>query len=166
MADAEVQAGTSPLKRIQPGRGGPGSGQHTDIAVAHFKQPQASVARRAGWQWLRWVSGLPLHDFASGMRLYQRPAMQAVTSAQAGLLDHQDIGSLLLMQRHGLRITEVPLSLRHPKPDRSSIFRSWAKALHADRVVNFEQFTSHTALRLRSLMLPADTRRAVLARSI
>lgn len=105
------------------------AGQRSDIAVAHFAQPHASLARRVGWQWLRWVSGLPLRDFASGMRLYQRPAMEAATSVQAGLLDHQDIGSLLLMRRHGLRITEVPLSLHSPKVDRSGIFRSWAKAL-------------------------------------
>lgn len=105
------------------------AGQTADIAIAHFAQPDASLARRAGWQWLRWVSGLSLRDFASGMRLYQRPAMEVATSVQAGLLDHQDVGSLLLMRRHGLRIAEVPLTLHRPKVDHSGIFRSWAKAV-------------------------------------
>lgn len=100
-----------------------------DLVVGHFGLAQASLARRAGWQWLRWLSGLGLQDFASGMRVYQRSAMQAATSAQAGLLDHQDIGSLLLMRRHGLRIREVPLTLHSARVDRSGIFRSWAKAL-------------------------------------
>ena len=81
------------------------------------------------WQWFRWVTGLGLRDFVSGFRLYSRAAMAVATSAEATLLDYQDIGTLLLMRRQGLRITEVALAMHTPKVDRSRIFRSWANAV-------------------------------------
>ena len=55
--------------------------------------------------------------------------MQIAASTEATLLDHQDIGTLLLMKREGKRIVEVPLAMLTPKIDRSKIFRSWAYAV-------------------------------------
>ena len=74
-------------------------------------------------------AALRLRDFVSGFRLYNRAAMQVASSADATLLDYQDIGTLLLMRREGIRITEVALAMHTPKIDRSKIFRSWANAL-------------------------------------
>lgn len=99
-----------------------------DMAVAYFAA-RNSLPRRAAWQWFRWVTGLGLRDFVSGFRLYNRAAMEAAASAEATLLDYQDIGTLLLMRRQGLRITEVALVMHTPKVDRSRIFRSWANAV-------------------------------------
>lgn len=99
-----------------------------DMAVAYFAAHN-SLPRRAAWQWFRWVTGLGLRDFVSGFRLYNRAAMEAAASAEATLLDYQDIGTLLLMRRQSLRITEVALVMHTPKVDRSRIFRSWANAV-------------------------------------
>ena len=99
-----------------------------DITVAYFAASN-SWPRRAAWQWFRWVTGLGLRDFVSGFRLYNHSAMQIAASTEATLLDHQDIGTLLLMKREGKRIVEVPLAMLTPKIDRSKIFRSWAYAL-------------------------------------
>ena len=55
--------------------------------------------------------------------------MQIAASTEATLLDHQDIGTLLLMKREGKRIAEVPLAMLTPKIDRSKIFKSWAYAV-------------------------------------
>ena len=99
-----------------------------DITVAYFAASN-SWPRRAAWQWFRWVTGLGLRDFVSGFRLYNHAAMQVAASTEATLLDHQDIGTLLLMKREGKRIVEVPLAMLTPKIDRSKIFRSWAYAL-------------------------------------
>ena len=55
--------------------------------------------------------------------------MQIAASTEATLLDHQDIGTLLMMKREGKRIAEVPLEMLTPKIDRSKIFRSWAYAV-------------------------------------
>ena len=99
-----------------------------DITVAYFAASN-SWPRRAAWQWFRWVTGLGLRDFVSGFRFYNHAAMQVAASTEATLLDHQDIGTLLLMKREGKRIVEVPLAMLTPKIDRSKIFRSWAYAV-------------------------------------
>lgn len=99
-----------------------------DIAVAYFAAHN-SLPRRAAWQWFRWVTGLSLKDFVSGFRLYNRAAMEVAASAEATLLDYQDIGTLLLMRREGLSLTEVALNMRTQKTDRSKVFRSWANAV-------------------------------------
>jgi hypothetical protein len=98
-----------------------------DVAVAYFATHD-SFLRRAAWQWFRWVTGLVLRDFVSGFRIYNRAAMQIAASVEATLLDHQDIGTLLLMRREGKRIAEVPLAMHTAKIDRSQIFRSWTYA--------------------------------------
>lgn len=102
--------------------------RQADMAVAYFTS-RDSLPRRAAWQWFRWVTGLGLRDFVSGFRLYNRAAMQVAASSEATLLDYQDIGTLLLMRRQGLRINEVTLSMHTPKVDRSKIFRSWVNAV-------------------------------------
>ena len=99
-----------------------------DITVAYFAA-SISWPRRAAWHWFRWVTGLGLRDFVSGFRLYNHATMQIAASTEATLLDHQDIGTLLLMKREGKRIAEVPLAMLTPKIDRSKIFRSWAYAV-------------------------------------
>lgn len=99
-----------------------------DIVVAYFAQ-RNSLARDIAWQWFRWLTGFGLRDFASGFRLYNRQALEVAISAEATMLDYQDIGTLLLMRREGLRIAEVPLPLHTAKSDRSKIFRSWINAM-------------------------------------
>ena len=104
------------------------AGRQADMVVAYFAAHN-SLSRRAAWQWFRWMTGLGLRDFVSGLRLYNRAAMQVATSAEATLMDYQDIGTLLLMRREGKRITEVALAMHTPKVDRSQIFLSWANAV-------------------------------------
>lgn len=102
--------------------------ERADMAVAYFAAHN-SLPRRAAWQWFRWLTGLRLRDFVSGLRLYNRPAMEVAASAEATLLDFQDMGTLLLMRNQGMHIAEVALTMHTPKVDRSKIFRSWANAL-------------------------------------
>ncbi len=104
------------------------SSRAADITVAYFAASN-SWPRRAAWQWFRWVTGLGLRDFVSGFRCYNHGAMQIAASTEATLLDHQDIGTLLLMKREGKCIVELPLAMLTPKTDRSKIFRSWAYAV-------------------------------------
>ena len=120
--DAQGRYEVEELPKLLDARG------KADIAVAYFAASN-SWPRRAAWQWFRWVTGLGLRDFVSGFRLYGHAAMQIAASVEATLLDHQDIGTLLLMKREGKRIAEVPLAMLTPKVDRSKIFRSWAYAV-------------------------------------
>ncbi|MBD9584322.1 glycosyltransferase [Delftia sp. DLF01] len=99
-----------------------------DMVIAHFKIPESFI-RRMTWNWFRWLTGFWHADFVSGFRIYNRRAMEVAASAEATLLDYQDLGTLLLIRRKGLRIMEVSLSMHTPKLDRSKIFLSWANAL-------------------------------------
>lgn len=99
-----------------------------DVVVAHFPA-RHSVARRAAAAWFRGLTGLGLRDFVSGLRLYNRAAMEVAASPEAALLDYQDIGTLLLMRARGLRIAEVDLATHRPRMEQSKIFRSWGNAL-------------------------------------
>ncbi|WP_442867229.1 glycosyltransferase [Acidovorax sp. NCPPB 3576] len=114
----EVEEISSLLSRRQDG----------DVVVSHFAT-RTSWARRLAWGWFRFLTGFALHDFVSGFRLYNRKALEVAVSTEATLLDYQDIGTLLLMRRQGLRIKEVALPMHTAKVDRSKIFQSWANAL-------------------------------------
>ncbi|MDA8445572.1 glycosyltransferase [Paracidovorax valerianellae] len=114
----EVEEISSLLSRRQEG----------DVVVSHFST-RTSWARRLAWSWFRFLTGFALHDFVSGFRLYNRKALEVAVSTEATLLDYQDIGTLLLMRRRGLRIKEVALPMHTAKVDRSKIFQSWANAL-------------------------------------
>lgn len=105
-----------------------GAMSDADVAVA-FLAHNDSLSRRIAWRWLRWLTGLGLHDFVSGFRVYNHASMEVAASLEATLLDYQDIGTLLLMRKRALRITEIALQLRTPKEDRSKIFRSWHNAI-------------------------------------
>jgi len=120
--DAEGRYEVEELPALLSARG------QADVVVAYFAQ-RNSFMRRIAWRWLRWLTGFELRDFVSGFRLYNRDALQVATSTEATMLDHQDIGTLLLIRRQGLRISEQPLTLHSPRVDRSKIFRSWGNAV-------------------------------------
>lgn len=103
-------------------------GEDADMVLACF-DARNSLPRRIAWQWLRWITGLALQDFVPGLRLYRRAAMEVAASPESTLLDHQDIGTLLLMRQRGLAIAEVPLPMRMPKEEHLAIFRSWITAV-------------------------------------
>jgi len=99
-----------------------------DVVVSFFPA-RMSWIRRLAWQWFRWITGFALQDFVSGFRLYNRRSLEVATSTEATLLDYQDIGTLLLIRRRGLRVAEVALSMHTLKVDKSKIFQSWANAV-------------------------------------
>ncbi|MPM15122.1 Undecaprenyl-phosphate mannosyltransferase [bioreactor metagenome] len=101
---------------------------HADLSVAYFAS-EHSIVRRFAWQWYRLLTGFKLRDFVSGFRVYRRNAIAVAISSEATLLDYQDVGTYLLMRKHGLQIMEVPLRMVTAKEDSSSIFRSWGKAI-------------------------------------
>lgn len=105
------------------------SQRETGDVVVSYLPAHDSWIRRLTWHWFRWLTGFGLRDFVSGFRLYNRTALEVATSTEATLLDYQDIGTLLLMRRHGLQVTEVALEMHTAKVDRSKIFRSWANAV-------------------------------------
>ena len=75
------------------------------------------------------LTGLAMEDLTSGMKAYGRRAMDVLLSDAAATLEYQDVESLLLLRRHGMRIREVPVSMSSRQCGRSKIFHSWSAIL-------------------------------------
>lgn len=86
---------------------------------------RVSPARRLAWRWFRALSGIAVEDLTSGFRAYNRTAIERLSRADATLLDYQDVGVLLILRRQGLRILEVPVSMRARYDGKSRVFDSW-----------------------------------------
>ena len=86
---------------------------------------RVSKARRIAWHYFRILSGIALEDLTSGFRAYNRRAMERLICPDATLLDYQDVGVLLILRRQGLRVIEVPVTMRDRYDGKSRIFNSW-----------------------------------------
>ncbi len=98
--------------------------QTAEVVIGAFPE-RASRARRIAWAYFRWLTGLKLEDITSGFRAYNHQAICVLASQEASLLDYQDVGVLLILRRRGLRIMEVPVSMKARSQGVSRIFRSW-----------------------------------------
>jgi glycosyltransferase involved in cell wall biosynthesis len=95
-----------------------------DIVIGTYPQ-RLSPARKLAWRWFRLLSGLTVEDLTSGFRLYDRAALRVLGSAEATLLDYQDVGVLLLARKHGLRVAETPVRMYPRQAGKSRVFASW-----------------------------------------
>lgn len=86
---------------------------------------RVSRPRRFAWSLFRALSGLKLQDLTSGYRAYNLAAIKVVAGEEATLLDHQDLGVLLLAQKAGLKVSEVPVTMKERSDGGSRIFHSW-----------------------------------------
>ena len=87
--------------------------------------PRVSWARRFAWSYFRALSGIGLEDLTSGFRAYSQAAIARLVLPDATLLDYQDIGVLLILRHQGLRVCEVPVTMRERNHGKSRIFDSW-----------------------------------------
>ncbi len=117
-----------------------GDGQHDPLSIgrllAEFERQPADVligtfperlsrGRKLAWSWFRALTGLRIEDLTSGFRVYGRRAIAVLASAEATLLDYQDVGVLLLLKKYGLSIREVPVTMFPRRNGRSKVFASW-----------------------------------------
>lgn len=84
-----------------------------------------SRAKRVAWQYLRLLTGLRLADFTSGLRLYDRRAIEVLAAPPASLLDYQDVGVLMLLSKKGLSMVETPTPMLPRRQGHSRVFASW-----------------------------------------
>lgn len=87
--------------------------------------PRVSWARRLAWSYFRALSGIGLEDLTSGFRAYNRAAIARLVLPDATLLDYQDVGVLLILLHQGLRVREVPVTMRERNHGKSRVFDSW-----------------------------------------
>lgn len=86
---------------------------------------RVSDIRALAWSMFRRLSGISVEDMTSGYKAYTRDAMQAALDDSAYLLDYQDIGTLLVLTRAGMRIIERPVPMCERQDGSSRIFSSW-----------------------------------------
>lgn len=95
-----------------------------DVVIGTFAQ-RLSPAKRLAWRWFRALTGLKVEDLTSGLRAYNHHAITVLASAEATMLDYQDVGVLLLLRRYGLSIHEVPVQMHTRLEGKSRVFSSW-----------------------------------------
>ena len=86
---------------------------------------RGSGLRQVAWHWIRGASGVQLDDLTSGFRAYDRLAIRRAASWRGTLLEYQDVGVLLLLHRHQLKITDVAVNMNQRSEGKSRIFYSW-----------------------------------------
>jgi len=102
----------------------PFENQQCDVVIGAYPA-RGSGLRQIAWRLFRYLSGIQLEDFTSGLRAYNRPALTLLASKAATLLDYQDMGVLMLLHKAGLQIQETPIFM-HPRINgHSRIFSSW-----------------------------------------
>jgi len=101
-----------------------GMRDEADLVIGAYAA-RASRARRIAWRWFTHLTGLDLEDLTSGFRYYSGAAMRVLASEEATLLDYQDLGTLLMLRKAGLRIVEVPVTMKLRTTGKSRIFNSW-----------------------------------------
>lgn len=87
---------------------------------------RGSGLRQLAWRWIKAASGVNLRDLTSGFRAYDRLAIRRAASWRGSLLEYQDIGVLLLLQRHGLVVVDLPVEMRPRAVGGSRIFYNWS----------------------------------------
>ena len=91
---------------------------------------RGSRLRKFAWVLMKHVSGLSLEDITSGLRAYDRAAIDLLSRRRATLLDYQDVGVLLLLQSRGLRVMDIEVSMRDRQHGASRVFSSWLVVLY------------------------------------
>jgi glycosyltransferase involved in cell wall biosynthesis len=102
----------------------PVSAGECDVTIGAATE-RGSRARKLAWLLLKKSSGLSMADVTSGFRAYNREAITVLAHWRATLLDYQDIGVLLLLQSQGIRISDIPVSMRPRADGPSRVFHSW-----------------------------------------
>lgn len=95
-----------------------------DVVIGTFPE-RLSPLRRLAWTWFRTLTGLRVEDLTSGLRVYGARALPVVASAEATLIDYQDVGVLLLLRKYDCRVHEVPVMMFPRQTGKSRVFSSW-----------------------------------------
>ena len=98
--------------------------EKTDVVIGAYPQ-RGSPARRFAWWFFRQLAGISLEDLTSGLRAYNEKAIAVLASPQATLIDYQDMGVLLLLDRENIHIKEVEIAMQPRSVGHSRIFSSW-----------------------------------------
>ena len=91
---------------------------------------RGSRLRRLAWRLMRLTSGLRCTDLTSGFRALNARAIDLLASPSASSLVYQDVGVLLMLEKAGLRVLEIPVTMPQRADGKSRIFGSWLAVAH------------------------------------
>lgn len=86
---------------------------------------RGSRMRKLAWAYFRLLTGFNYEDLTSGFRYYNARASRLLAASEATLLDYQDIGVLFILQRAGMIVAEIPVSMNPRQAGASRVFYSW-----------------------------------------
>ncbi len=91
---------------------------------------RGSISRHLAWGIFRRLSGVEVRDLTSGLRVYNRKALEVLSRREATLLEYQDVGVLLLLRTFSVSKTEAEVQMVPRKDGISRIFHSWGAVLY------------------------------------
>ena len=100
-----------------------------DVTIGSCTE-RGSFSRRLAWRFFRTLTGLSIEDLTSGFRVYNGQAIELLSSREATLLEFQDIGVLTLLRTSGLRIREIPVTMRPRTSGHSRVFSTWRAVIY------------------------------------
>lgn len=86
---------------------------------------RGSIARHFAWKIFRLLSGVKIIDLTSGLRLYDKKAIEVLSRKEASLLEYQDVGVLLMLKSFNVSKSEVSVEMGDRTTGVSRIFYSW-----------------------------------------
>jgi glycosyltransferase involved in cell wall biosynthesis len=95
-----------------------------DVVIGSCTE-RGSTPRKLSWLFFRKITRLDVRDLTSGFRAYNAAAMGTIMTADTALLEYQDIGVLLALNKAGLRIVEIPVRMCPRLSGHSRVFSSW-----------------------------------------
>lgn len=99
-------------------------GGRADVSIGCCVR-RGSRLRKIAWVMLRAASGLRMEDITSGFRVYNRAAMELLSSREATLLEYQDVGVLILLKDANLHLEEVDVTMLPRTSGTSRVYHSW-----------------------------------------
>lgn len=103
--------------------------KHQDVTAANLVigscPSRGSLSRRLAWSMFRFLSGVKVTDLTSGLRLYDRSAIQVLSRQEASLLEYQDVGVLLMLKTFNISKSEIHVEMKKRESGISRIFYSW-----------------------------------------
>jgi len=85
---------------------------------------RGSTAKKAAWNFFRFLTGLKVQDLTSGFRAYNRAAVSVLTSKNYSIFENADIVSLLVLKKYGFKVIEVPVKIKPRGEGVSKLFSS------------------------------------------
>ena len=95
-----------------------------NVIVGSYER-RITPLRNLAWRFLRLVSGLQIRDLTSGFKAYKKEVGNILVTEEASMLEYQDVGLLMLLEQHGAKISEVPVSMNPRLCGTSKVFTSW-----------------------------------------